>query len=143
MKHPLFIFVFATVGCRFDPSGLGYRDDDRDAATVDGSGQADASGAETDAVLPDAAGLDACTECDPIVQTCCGQDEACYADGFSSSYCAPSGTGVSGSSCTSDSDCGPGFDCGGFNCFRLCTDTSMNCPGNCVTNGATYGYCGS
>jgi len=96
--------------------------------------------------LPD---IGLCSEgCDPVGQTGCGADDACYyldpTDG--STDCFPAGTLVEGADCSSLADfCLPGLDCVlepgttpfEYYCRAFCDADHPCSSGSCTTTGAT------
>jgi hypothetical protein len=75
----------------------------------------------------------------------------CLSDQFGATLCGVMGSGISGASCTSDTDCAPGYGCMASiprTCSHWCRPGSTVCPvGVCNTgmglmyNGALYGFC--
>jgi hypothetical protein len=84
---------------------------------------------------------------------CAGDASPCGCladDGTHTSYCGVTGSGISGASCASDTDCAPGYGCMASNrtCSHWCRQGTTVCPiGVCNTNasliydGADYGFC--
>ncbi len=92
------------------------------------------------------------TGCDPVHPdnpwpgfTACPTGGQCrlYAGVF---QCATAGSGVEGSSCTSTTQCKPGFACDGSYCFKVCFDAS-DCAGKTCqppyqpVGGCQLGHC--
>jgi hypothetical protein len=138
MRNMILAAILGIFGC--STSSTSDDSDGLDAATV---GDGSIGGGDSGGDAPFASHAPCPTCCDPIAQTGCGADEACYHDETTQlTYCASAGAGQLDATCVADTSCAAGFDCtypAQFaKCRKFCT-SNADCPGTpgmtqCVLN---------